>query len=359
MPRSGAHHVVTAALTLAGGAAGYVVAAWSATLLTNTSDGINTAFLTLALAGAGFLIGNALRHHTHAAYQRLLTRLERIPSEAVISAVLGASIGLTIAVMLNTVLAQVPGYTWWHNLVTGLTSLVVCVELTVRHRAVLTDNKPAKATPVDLLLDTSAIIDGRIQTVLPHSLPHDAVGVSTRVLDELQALADSPKPDRRARGTRGLSNLERLKADGVRVTTVRDDMPASLATDAALAELAVKHQATLLTVDYDLTRAARLRGADVINLNELAHALRPHYGIGDKVLVHLDGPGNEPDQAVGTLPDGTLVVLKRGAPHIGRTRHVRIQNVLDRPTGRILFAEDAGPTNDQAQTGKNDAERGA
>src|SRR5690606_36268662 len=142
---------------------------------------------------SGFLFGYALRNRTQAAYQRLRERLARIPSEAVISAVLGASIGLVIAVLLNTFLGQIPGCRWWHGLLTGLASLVTCVALTVTHRAALTPARPPSVTP-GLLLDTSAIIDGRIQNLLPTVLPHRAPAVSTRVLDELQLLADSPSP---------------------------------------------------------------------------------------------------------------------------------------------------------------------
>lgn len=337
-----AHHVMTTALALVGAVIGYVIAAWSATVLTNTSDTVNTVFLTLSGLGTGFLGGYSLRHRTQAAYQRVRARLERVPSEAVISAVLGASIGLTVAVMLNTFLGQIPGFTWWHGLLTGLISLVTCVGLTVTHRAALTGPKTAAAKP-EILLDTSAIIDGRIQNLLPTVLPNRAPALSTRVLDELQVLADSPSPSRRARGARGLANLETLKENGVELVTLRDDLPASLAADVALAELAAKHNAILITVDFTLTRAARLRGANVLNLNELAHALRPHYAPGDTLSVHLESEGNEPDQAVGNLEDGTLVVLKRGAKHVGAMRRVRIQNVLERPSGRIIFTEDAGP----------------
>lgn len=336
-----AHHVVTTALALVGAVAGYTIAAWSASVLTNTSDAVNTVFLTVAGLGSGFLGGYSLRNRTQAAYQHLRERLERVPSEAVISAVLGASIGLTIAVLLNTFLGQIPGFAWWHGLLTGLISLVTCVGLTVAHRSALTTAKSTAAKP-ELLLDTSAIIDGRIQNLLPSILPNRKPAISTRVLDELQVLADSPSPNRRARGARGLANLEALKANGVDLMTLRDDLPTTLAADVALAELSTQHNATLVTVDFTLTRAARLRGANVLNLNELAHALRPHYAAGDTLSVHLESEGNEPDQAVGNLEDGTLVVLKRGAQHVGTTRRVRIQNVLERPSGRIIFTEDAG-----------------
>jgi len=98
-----------------------------------------------------------------------------------------------------------------------------------------------------------------------------------------------------------------------------------------------------LTVDFPLTRAGRLRGANVLNSNELAHALRDHYVPGDTLTIHLESAGNEPDQDVGNLEDGSLVVVKNGVRHVGTTRRVRIQNVLERPSGRILFTEDAGP----------------
>ena len=340
-----AHHVVTTAFALIGAVLGYVIAAWSATLLTITSDTINTVFLTLSGLGTGFLIGHALRSRTQNSYQRLKERLDRIPSEVVISGVLGATIGLIVAVLLNTFLAQVPGFAWWHGLITGLISLVTSTSLTVAHRSAFTTATKAGPKP-EILLDTSAIIDGRIQNLLPALLPGQSTALSTPLLDELQILADSPSPNRRARGLRGLANLENLKEAGLELAPLRDELPASLATDVALAELATQHDATLVTVDFPLTKAARLRGANVLNLNELAHALRPHYAVGDTLTIHLESAGNEPDQAVGNLNDGSLVVVKRGVKHVGNTRQVRIQNVLERPSGRIIFAEDAGSGED-------------
>lgn len=338
-----AHHAFTTGATLIGGYLGYVLAAWGASVLTSTSDSLNTLFLTGAGIGAGFLAGYTLRERTQRAYDRLRARVTRIPSEIVIATVLGSSIGLTFAVMLNTFLGQVPGFAWPHGLLIGLLGIVTFTSLTVHHRAAFTPTKSEPAPTPDVLLDTSAIIDGRIKELLTAGLSDHPPAVPTRVLDELQNLADSHHASRHARGSRGLSNLQALQADGASITPVRDTLPPHLATDIVLAELALQHDATLLTVDYNLTRAARLRGARVLNLNELAHALRPTWTVGDEISVHFDESGTAPDQATGHLDDGTLVVLRNGSQHIGQVRLARIHNVLERPSGRVIFADDAGP----------------
>jgi len=161
-----AHQAVTTSLALVGAVVGYVIAAWSAMVLTSTSDTINTIFLTVAGLGTGFLAGHALRNRSQIAYQQIKERLKRVPGEIVISTVLGSTIGLTVAVLLNTFLAQIPGFTWWHGLITGLISLCISASVTVTHRGAFTN--PNEATVKrEMLLDTSAIIDGRIQNFCP------------------------------------------------------------------------------------------------------------------------------------------------------------------------------------------------
>lgn len=347
-PAARAHHVFTTALTLLGGYVGYVIAAWGAGVLTSTSDAVNTPFLTGAGLGVGFLSGYAQRERTQRAYDTFRARMDRIPSEVVISTVLGSSIGLTFAVMLNLFLGQIPGFTWPHGLLTGLIGILVFTSLTVHHRSAFTQSTGEAPPAPETLLDTSAIIDGRIKNLLTAGLSDHPPAVPTRVLDELQNLADSHHAGRRVRGARGLANLQALQADGAPITPLRDDLPPHAATDVVLAELALQHDALLVTVDYNLTRAARLRGARVLNLNELSHALRPNYAVGNELAVHFDEPGTAPGQAAGHLDDGTLVVLRNGNQHVGSIRLARIQNVLERPSGRVIFVDDAGPAGEAA-----------
>jgi uncharacterized protein YacL len=341
-PAVRAHHVITTLLTAWGGYVGYLTGMWSAELLTSTSDTLNRLFLTGAGLGIGFLGGYGLKSYTQHAWDRLQHATNRIPSEVTITTVLGGTIGLAFAVMLNLLLERIPGYGWTYGLLTGVISMLLFTTLAVKNRAAF--RGPGMMMPIkpDTILDTSAIIDGRIQSVLACGLSDKAPAVPTRVINELKALADHANPGRKARGQRGLSNLEHIRDAYQGLSTLNDRLGSSVPTDTALAELALEHDATLLTVDFTLSRTARIRGAKVINLNELSHALRPHYGTGDHPTVSLEGPGNDTGQAIGHLDDGTLVVARDAHHLIGQTRLVRIYNTLERVSGRILFAEDAG-----------------
>lgn len=332
-------HLITTVLTALGAYLGYVVAVWSDALLTSTSSTLNAVFLTGAGSGIGFLSGYSLRHHSQRALRAISRALARTPSELIIATVLGVTIGLTFAVMLNLFLERIPGYDWRIGILVGLISMAGFATLTISHRhALTTPSGTPKAVP-DVMLDTSALIDTRTLALLRSGISDQPPAISTRVLNELHHLISQPQPHRKQRGQQGLRQLDALEQDFGALTPLSDDLPASEQTDIVLAELAARRGLTLITVDHHLTRTARRRGARVLNLNELAHALRPHQAVGDEFEVYLEDQGTERGQAVGHLDDGTFVIVRNADQRVGTSVRARVSNILERQTGRVLFAE--------------------
>lgn len=333
-------HLITVILTSLGAYLGYLIAAWSDALLTSTSSALNTVFLTGAGSGIGFLTGYSLRHHTQRVLRSISRTLSRTPSELIIASVLGSTIGLTFAVMLNLFLERIPGYHWSIGTLVGLISMAGFATLTISHRHGLSIGVRGvtKTTP-DTILDTSALIDNRTIALLRSGISEQPPAISTRVLNELHHLISQPQTHRKQRGEQGLKHLETLEQDFGALTPLHDDLPPSEETDIVLAELASRRGLTLITVDYHLTRTARRRGARVLNLNELAHALRPQQVVGDEIEVYLEDHGTERGQAVGHLDDGTFVIVRNAEKHVGTHVSARIGNILERQTGRVLFAE--------------------
>ena len=175
--------------------------------------------------------------------------------------------------------------------------------------AAASDGPPVPVT----FLDTSAIIDGRIVDVVAAGFLSGLLVVPRFVLGELQHIADDTHPGRRNRGRRGLDVLSVLQKDhriGIEVST--DDEPGVSTVDAKLVALAQKRKAAILTTDYNLNRVAQLQGVRVMNLNQLANALKPAFLPGEALRVKVVQEGKEPGQGVAFLDDGTMVVVEGG-----------------------------------------------
>jgi uncharacterized protein YacL len=194
-----------------------------------------------------------------------------------------------------------------------------------------------------LLVDTNVIIDGRIQAVCASGFLSGSLVVPRFILEELQRLGDSAEPLKRERGKRGFENLEKLRrAAGIDVT-IHDGTGAldgeELPVDARLVNLARFLQSRLLTNDAGLARLARLQNLAVLNLNDLASALRPVVGVGDELELNLVKEGRDPNQAVGYLGDGTMIVVNNGRGQIGSTVPVTVASAVQTSGGRLIFAE--------------------
>ena len=198
-----------------------------------------------------------------------------------------------------------------------------------------------------LVLDTSVVIDGRIADVAETRVIDQPLVVPRFVLQELQAIADSSDKLRRNRGRRGLDILNRLqKSQGIEVRIHDAEIPELAGVrevDQRLVILAKHLGGKVVTNDYNLNKIARLQGVDVINLNDLANAMKPIVLPGEALVVKLLKRGEEPGQGVGYLDDGTMVVAEQGAYHLGETVRLTVTSVLQTSAGRMIFGRMDAP----------------
>ncbi|MHB8766879.1 MAG: PIN domain-containing protein, partial [Deferrisomatales bacterium] len=189
------------------------------------------------------------------------------------------------------------------------------------------------------ILDTSAIIDGRIADMVDLGFIGGPLVVPQFVLNEVQGVADSTDPLKRARGRRGLGILERLQGlEGVEVRITDQDFPRIKEVDGKIVAVAKATGATVVTNDFNLSKVAELQGVRVLNIHQLAHALRPVVLPGEGVQVTLQKEGKEPGQGVGYLEDGTMVVVEGGAELLGQSVKGIVTSVLQTTAGRMIFA---------------------
>ncbi len=194
-----------------------------------------------------------------------------------------------------------------------------------------------------LILDTSVIIDGRIADVVESKIIDQPLVVPRFVLQELQSIADSSDRLRRNRGRRGLDILNKLQKSGhteVRIdNTSSSELTAATAVDQKLLVLAKILNGKVVTNDYNLNKIAKLQDVEVINLNDLANALKPIVLPGETMTVKLIRRGEEPGQGVGYLDDGTMVVTEQGAHHLGAMIRLTVTSVLQTSAGRMIFGK--------------------
>jgi len=190
-----------------------------------------------------------------------------------------------------------------------------------------------------VLLDTSVIIDGRIADISRTGFIEGEMLVPRFVLSELQHVADSPDSLRRNRGRRGLDMLRRLQEESVTPVRITDrDIEEARDVDDKLVMLAKRLRCPIITNDYNLNRVAELQGVRVLNINELANAVKALLLPGESLSVAIVQEGKEIGQGVGYLDDGTMVVVEDGKPYIGREAEVIVTKVLQTAAGRMLFA---------------------
>ena len=192
-----------------------------------------------------------------------------------------------------------------------------------------------------LVIDTNVVIDGRIADICATGFLSRALIVPRFILEELQTLADSHDPTKRERGRRGLEILNQLQVSREVELTVHETTgdDAELGADARLVRIAKVLKARLLTNDHALAQVARLQQVGVLNLSDLTRALRPSVIAGDEIDLHLVKEGRESHQAVGYLPDGTMIVVNHARAHVGKTRTVIVASALQTAAGRLIFAE--------------------
>ncbi|MGQ9574888.1 MAG: PIN/TRAM domain-containing protein [Thermoguttaceae bacterium] len=195
------------------------------------------------------------------------------------------------------------------------------------------------------ILDTSVVIDGRIADVVEANIFDSQLIMPRFVITELQAIADSSDRLRRSRGRRGLDILNKLRANPHVDLEIYDrELPefAGQTVDLKLVALAKHLEGKLVTNDYNLNKVARLHGVGVINLNDLANALKPVFLPGERLDVRVIKPGEEPGQGVGYLDDGTMVVVEGGRDHLNEVVTIAVTSMLQTSAGRMVFGRYEG-----------------
>jgi uncharacterized protein YacL len=197
----------------------------------------------------------------------------------------------------------------------------------------------ASGQPV--VLDPEAVMDGRVPAILRAGFLHGRLIVPRFVLEELQVMANSPNNARRQRGQRGLDCLEQMQAAKDIQISIHDGDPSvpDASLSARLMEVTRILGARLMTLDDNLSKVAKLRGLDVLNIHELDEALKPSVAVGERLRIALVRPGKDEHQGVGYLPDGTMIVVNHAAPKIGTSVEVMVVSTLQTAAGTMVFAE--------------------
>ena len=320
------------------GAAGYQLGAEA-----SASTG-GTALLYVFLGAAcGFVLGGVFGRLTLEAVSGLERELGRRPAPEIAGGVVGLLIGLIVASLLAVPLLFLPlTYAWPPVVFFFLVFGSLGTRLGQRkHEDIfgLVGMKPrASVRSGDLhVIDTSALIDGRVADLVSTGFISGTVLLHDGVLRELQAVADSSDPARRRRGRRGLDVLVDLQ----RSPTVQFQLfeeTGVMDVDAALVRLARERGASLITVDHNLARVAEALRVPVAQINALASKFRTPFAAGDAVEVRLVKEGREHGQAVGYLDDGTMVVVEEAVERIGEQVEGTVRNVIQTATGRMIFA---------------------
>lgn len=304
-----------------------------------------TALAVIVGAGLGYSVGGVLSRRAMSAITRGEQRLSKFPPDQVLAGLVGSVLGMVaISLICWPLFLLAPAV-----VIAPLFACLVVVGGIAGFRVGRSRGTGAigdragvstSATPGwgPKVLDTSVAIDGRILQVARTGFLTGTLLVPQAVVDELQGLADSAEPGRRARGRRGLDILVKLR-EQMPLEVIDDDPVGVDAVDSKLVQICRVRKVALVTLDQHLADAAALAGVGVLNLHSLVRALAAPVGSGDTVQVHLARAGKEPGQAVGHLEDGTMVIVQRADDRIGEDAWVRITSVTTTSYGRLVFAE--------------------
>ncbi|AHF05871.1 PIN/TRAM domain-containing protein [Desulfitobacterium metallireducens] len=292
-------------------------------------------------------------------------RLTKIPTHDLMGGALGVIIGLIIASLLSDTISQIPflgpALSILISLSMGYLGLMLGVKrkeevfgffnVFPRFRGEKTEKiKEAKAErnleqikTNYKVLDTSVIIDGRIADIVKTGFVEGVLLIPGFVLEELRHIADSSDLLKRNRGRRGLDILNHIsKETAIKVEIYEQDFEDIAEVDSKLVRLGQVLEAPILTNDYNLNKVAELQGVKVLNINELANAVKPVVLPGEEMLVQVMKEGKEPGQGVAYLDDGTMIVVDTGRRYMGQHITVLVTSVLQTAAGRMIFAKPKG-----------------
>jgi uncharacterized protein YacL len=343
-----------------GGLIGLALARPAGLLLIDPAGGVDVTpsggVFLIAWIAAWAVVGFAiLPYLTIVPARWLYNAVQRLSTAEFVTAVVGLLLGLLMGLLLGLPLSQLegPAGTWLPLGVSlflglGMVGLTVAKreDLLLAAEAIGLVRRPAAAAAAvavgdpHIVVDTSAIIDGRIKDIVESGFIYGTLVVPKFVLEELQHIADSSDTLRRNRGRRGLDILAQMQKDSsTPVEIVDDDVPEIGEVDAKLIALAQARSKAILTNDFNLNRVAELQGIRVLNINSLANAVKPAVLPGEELRVRVIQEGKEAGQGVGFLDDGTMIVVEGGVRYIDKDLDVAVTRVLQTVAGRMIFAQ--------------------
>lgn len=280
----------------------------------------------------------------------LTRRLLKISFPYFFMGLFGLIIGLLIGSLAASPLARLPGaYGTWVPMIVDVFITVAVLDLFVAQA------KPAseflrkimarfafheEAGECNILVDTSALIDGRLEQIAVSGFILGKLLIPQFVLNELQNIADSEETIRRSKGRRGLDSLDRMQDNPKLKIEIIDDMDASREpVDQKLIKTAKKRNAKIITADFNLNRIARIQKVDVLNVNELAESLKPSLIPGEDITVKIIQKGKEPGQGVGYLSDGTMIVVEGGEKLVGKEINCEVVRIFQTVAGKMIFVQ--------------------
>jgi uncharacterized protein YacL len=347
--------IIIISFIIAGGGIGfYGVQLLPAEILVQVT---NIEGLSSVLGAFGALIGFVMGLVAQTTYRRVEKQVRDMPVEVLLTRAIGLIVGLLVANLMLAPLFLLPipkEFGFIKPLVAVLGSVMfgfTGVNLADTHGrgflrlinphsldTVLVAEGTFKPAPTKVL-DTSCIIDGRIENLMETGFLEGQILVPQFVLQELQLIADAANDQKRARGRRGLDILNSMKEtypDRLQIHSADYDDLATV--DAKLVRFAQEINGTLLTNDYNLSKVASVQKVAVLNINDLTQALRPSYLPGDTIEIKIRKEGKEPSQGIGYLEDGTMVVVETGSSYVGGEVRVVVTSALQTSAGRMIFA---------------------
>lgn len=265
---------------------------------------------------------------------------------------LGLILGLIIGGLISSPLAKLPGdFGRWLPIVINVFVAVGMLDLFLAQTRPVANyferiwgnaltNAPANRQ--DIIIDTSVLIDGRIEELVNTGFIVGTLIIPQFVLQELQKIADSSDALKRLRGRRGLDVLRSLKLNSHVVCEITQDRLGEDQVDAKLIRLAKRKGLRLMTLDFNLARVAQIQSVTVLNINELASAVRPLLVPGEQLVVKVIQKGKEKGQGVGYLPDGTMIVVEGGDRYVGEDVECEVSRVFQTVAGKMIFVAPKG-----------------
>jgi uncharacterized protein YacL len=340
---------VRVVLALLGGVAGYQLAdrlriSDVLPVLDSAEEFLFLGALTLAGVLIGYVAGVVLASLVRRGLDRVDELLTRASGSEVVVAAGGVVTGLVIAALISVALVRIPYVGPYLPIpVFLLSGYFVAYVAARKHVEILRllgmrgafDALPGLTRPK--LLDSSAIIDGRITDVVRTGFVEGELIVPRFIVEELQRLADSSDPEKRVRGRRGLDYVRRLQNSSGLVRIDGTDFPDIEAVDAKLVRLARDTGGEILSTDHTLEKVAEIQGVRVLNVNDLADSVKAAVLPGELIEVKILREGREHDQGVGYLEDGTMIVVEEAASMVGGRVHAEVTSVLQSPSGKMIF----------------------